>query len=165
MLTDEEIKHRALLWTRDPETDSPEKKGEKMRVFDCLVHRVCDREVKRHAEAIRLINLIIDEILRLKNGEAKPMASRLMKHIDDSGQTVETDALFMDGYTFADRLLEGVPFRLTIKNGELQAECLNKYRKGIDWNYWEQECVRWALQSDVFSTTRELTDSNGFIEP
>lgn len=89
---------------------------------------------------------------------------KLMKYVGDSDETEETTKLFMDGYFFGDRLLEGVPFKITIVNEELKAECLDKYQKGIDWDYWEKVCVERALQEDVFSTSSDLDDDAGFIE-
>lgn len=89
---------------------------------------------------------------------------RLAKY-DETGGVVEVHELFMDGYPVGDRLLEGVPFKLTIKDGKLQAECVNKYTRGIDWAYWEKECAQYALEAgDVFSTTKELNDDDGFIK-
>ena len=89
---------------------------------------------------------------------------RLMKYLFHSDEVQETDALYMDGYAFGDRLLEGVPFKITIMDGELKAECLDKYQPGIDWEHWENTCVRYALNFEVFSTTQDLNDDDGFID-
>lgn len=90
---------------------------------------------------------------------------RLMKYTNEHGTASETvDALYMDGYSFGDRLLEGVPFKLTIEGGVLKAECIDKYDEGINWPYWEKKCIEFALQDDAFSTSPKLDDDDGFID-
>lgn len=90
---------------------------------------------------------------------------KLKAYTDESEENAtEVDALYLDGYGFGDRLLEGVPFKITVENGELKASCLDKYQKGIQWKYWEEVCVQHALQDDCFSTTADLDNDDGFIE-
>lgn len=89
---------------------------------------------------------------------------KLKAYIDDSEASQEVTELFMDGYSFGDRLLEGVPFHITIVDGSLHAECVDKYDSGINWKYWEDVCQKHAQENDIFSTTAKLDDDQGFIE-
>ena len=91
---------------------------------------------------------------------------KLMAYTDEEcTESHPVDHLFIDGYSFGDRLLEGVMFKLSVVvEGELTAQCQDKYSKGIDWNYWEKVCVEHALEDDCFSTTIEGVDDNGYIE-
>lgn len=82
---------------------------------------------------------------------------------DENDNTHEVDALYLDGYGFGDRLLEKVIFKITLHDGNLIAECLDKYDPGINWDYWEKECVKYAV-GDVLSTSADPYNDDGFIE-
>lgn len=98
---------------------------------------------------------------------------KLMRYQSESAvDTEEVEALYMDGRSFGGRLLEGVPFKLTINaDGQLEAACVYTYSHGINLDYWEKlcveyarRCVEYALKADSLSSSIDLDDDDGFIE-
>lgn len=89
---------------------------------------------------------------------------KLMKIIDDADSTTcPVDALYFDGYSIAERLLEGLPIKITLTpEGNLDAHA--DWPKGIDGNHWRDIAIEFALYHDCFSTTPEMKDDDGFID-
>lgn len=90
---------------------------------------------------------------------------KLMRYTNEEGTTFEeVSVLYMNGYDFGDRLLEDVPFKITIEDGKLKAECQDKYDPGINWPYWEKKCAEVAQHIDCLSVSSLLTDDDGYVE-
>lgn len=90
---------------------------------------------------------------------------KLMKIVDES-TVVETDALYCDGYSFGDRMLEGLPVEITVnQEGNLQISA--DWPKGLDAEYWKEKALRYVMdmtkQEDNFSTSPTCEDDNGYI--
>lgn len=90
---------------------------------------------------------------------------KLMKHLPD-GRIVETNALYFDAYSFGDRLLEGLPVKITIdSSGEPQISA--DWPKGLDKAYWldkgKKALMEFIEDDDVFCTSAHLDDDDGFI--
>ena len=64
---------------------------------------------------------------------------------------------YFSGYSFGDRLLEGVMFKATVNdNGSLSVEVCDSskdYMRGLNGNKWIKEAYEYAAGNDVFSET------------
>lgn len=86
-----------------------------------------------------------------------------LKAYDEHDNIHDADALYFDGYCIGERMLEDLPIKIEIQpNGDLQASA--DWPKGVDAQHWTEVAVRFARQHDVFSTTPELDNDDGFIE-
>ncbi len=82
-------------------------------------------------------------------------------------ETAEVDALWFDGYLIGERLLEGLPIKVTLTKDGSDIKIQADWPKGIAVRYWSQEAKEFALQHDYFYTTEDLDNDegfNGFIE-
>ena len=65
----------------------------------------------------------------------------------------EIDHVFIDGYPFGDRLLEGVLFKVEDKNGKPHAigvaEESAEYFSGLNEKKWLKECEAFCLELDI----------------
>ena len=99
------------------------------------------------------------------------MTLKLLKCLDGDGEVLRAasvDALYVDGYGFGERSLEGVPFRITLADGELKAEMLldEKLRKSmrIDREEAEADAASYALSMDIFHLEEKLQgEEDGLI--
>jgi hypothetical protein len=85
---------------------------------------------------------------------------KLMKILDDES-VVPTEALYLDGYSFGDRMLEGLSVKFTIVDGNLVATA--NWPEWLDANYWKEQAVQYALDADTFSSTADNSGDDGFI--
>lgn len=90
---------------------------------------------------------------------------KLMKIVDED-VVVETDALYCDGYSFGDQMLEGLPVKITVnQEGNLQISA--DWPKGLDAEYWNKTALRCVMnmaeREDTFSTTSTFEDDDGYI--
>jgi hypothetical protein len=66
----------------------------------------------------------------------------------------EQDTVFVDGYDFGDKLMEGVKFKVKFIDGK--AKCIGveedsePYMKQFDWEHWKKRCEEFAQDYDVF---------------
>ena len=85
--------------------------------------------------------------------------------IQEDDQVVPVDALYFDGYDIAERVLEGMVIKVTLKDGKPQLAA--KWPHGVDINYYTLVANRYlkdmAIQECEFSTTPDLEDDSGFI--
>lgn len=99
------------------------------------------------------------------------MTLKLLKCLDGDGEVLRAasvDALYVDGYGFGERSLEGVPFRITLADGAVKAEMLldEKLRKSlrIDREEAEADAASYALSMDVFHLDEKLQgEEDGLI--
>lgn len=82
------------------------------------------------------------------------------KHFEyEDGRT--TKEAYIDGYAFGDRLLEGVPFKITVKSdGTLAASLVNPnggYEKGLNRRKWEKDAKDYAKDCDMFFANADLS--------
>lgn len=82
----------------------------------------------------------------------------------DSDAVHQVDALYLDGYLVGKRHLEGVPIKVTLDASGEDIEISADWPKGLDVAYWSQQAKERALRHDLFSTTPELYDDDGYIE-
>ena len=86
---------------------------------------------------------------------------------DDFFEAVTTDAVYINGYSFGERQLEDIPFRITTNGTELFAEMLLseslQKRMCIDKAQAEKDAIAFALENDVFSASPDLSDDDGLI--
>jgi hypothetical protein len=69
----------------------------------------------------------------------------------DGDDKLDTDTVVINGYNFGDRLLDGVLFSLKIVDGGLEATMEeDNYTKGLNKPYWEEACLEWCIENDVF---------------
>lgn len=89
---------------------------------------------------------------------------KLMSYVVGSDHdSFEVNYLYLDGYDFGDRIIEGALFQLSIRDGQLFATCHDA--KGLDAQYWEKKCVKYALTPYcVLSVSPNLDDDLGFIQ-
>lgn len=88
---------------------------------------------------------------------------KLMKILEDES-VVETDALYLDGYGFGDRMLEGLVVKLTL-NKDRRVVANANWPKGLDPDYWQERAISHAMEQDTFSTSPMLEDDAGFMLP
>jgi len=88
---------------------------------------------------------------------------KLMKIIDDE-TFVETDQLWIDGYDVGDRLLEGLPIKITLSDDKQSLQVTAEWPNGIDVGYWTEMTLSHIKDADCFSLTAELADDAGFID-
>lgn len=86
---------------------------------------------------------------------------KLMRILADD-EVEPTDELYLDGYSFGDRMLEGLPVKFTL-NQEGKLEATADWPKGMDPEYWSQQAIDFAMEHDCFSTDAELSHDDGFI--
>ena len=66
----------------------------------------------------------------------------------------QKDIVFIDGYDFGDRLMEGVKFKVKFSDGK--AECIGveeeakPYMDQFNWGHWKKRCEEFAESYDVF---------------
>lgn len=70
---------------------------------------------------------------------------------------------YLNGYDFGDRLLEGIIFKFEVtKDGNsLEASVIPKhtdYFNTLNTEYWFEQAVRYALQTDTFYSTVDFND-------
>jgi hypothetical protein len=85
---------------------------------------------------------------------------KLMKILDNES-VVPVSCLYLNGYSFGDRILEDLVVKLTIVDGKLTAHA--DWPKGLDADYWAERAVEFAMDMDVFSSTKALDNDDGFI--
>lgn len=86
----------------------------------------------------------------------------LRKITDESGKNSEkVDVLYFDGYAIGERLLEGLVLGVTVTDGVIKVHAV--WPRGVDAKYWEGIATDFAKYNDVFSTTPDLNDDDGFI--
>lgn len=80
----------------------------------------------------------------------------------EDGRIVKT--AYFDGYSFGDRLLEGVWFKATIQeDGTLEVEPCKKsesYLATLNRNYWIKEALQYAEGNDLFSECEGGSESD-----
>lgn len=72
---------------------------------------------------------------------------------DDPSRPMISTAYF-DGYSFGDRLLEGVMFRATCENGNLVVSFVSpngEYERLLNQQHWLVEAQKFAEGNDIFS--------------
>ena len=63
------------------------------------------------------------------------------------------DWIYVDGYSFGDRMMEDVRFKVKLANGKF--ECLEveddakPYMVQFDWNHWKKECEDFCRRNDI----------------
>lgn len=77
---------------------------------------------------------------------------------------VDVDALYFDGYAFGERMLEGAVFKVTLENDDLKVTCETTLPKFYKEKAILEEALAFARDHDVFSTTPDLDNDDGFIE-
>ena len=73
-------------------------------------------------------------------------------HFEDEDGNRYSEAK-IDGYNFGDRLLEGVMFVVSIKNGELSVKVdkdAEEYFSGLNQKKWLEAAKDYALENDIF---------------
>lgn len=95
------------------------------------------------------------------------MGYKLYGFINET-QAREVDVLYLDGYNFGDRLLEGVIFQIRVApGGDNLAVSVDgqdeKYLKDLNSRKWLNEAREYALTTDVLSTERDMSHDAGFI--
>ena len=88
---------------------------------------------------------------------------KLMKILDDDTY-VAVSELWLDGYGFGDRLLEGLPVKVTLNPEGTLLQVTADWPKGIDVEYWTPLALSHLKDIDNLSTTAELIDDDGFID-
>jgi len=90
---------------------------------------------------------------------------RLMAYAypEDDLHTKEVDALYFDGYHVSERLLEGLPIKVTLTDDKSDIIISAAWPMGVDTNYMAAGAKKFALFNDIFSTTPELDNNDGFI--
>ena len=90
---------------------------------------------------------------------------RLMafKYTDDGLHTKEVDALYFDGYYVSERLLEDLPIQVTLTEDRSDILISADWPKGIDADHMAAGAKKFALFNDIFSTTPELDNDDGYI--
>lgn len=86
---------------------------------------------------------------------------KLMKILDDESVT-PVDALYLDGYSFGDRMLEGLSVKFTL-NQEGKLEASANWPKGVDANYWSERAIEYAMETDTLSSEPYTMEDDGFI--
>ena len=86
---------------------------------------------------------------------------KLMRILDDES-VEQIDELYLDGYSFGDRMLEGLSVKFTL-NQEGKLEATADWPKGMDPEYWSQKAIDFAMEYDCFSTDADLSNDDGFI--
>jgi hypothetical protein len=88
---------------------------------------------------------------------------KLMKIIDDSTYE-EVDELYLDGYGFGDRLLEGLVVKVTLNDEATELQITADWPKGIDPEYWVSQALSHIRDIDNLSTSPDLDNDDGFID-
>jgi len=88
---------------------------------------------------------------------------KLKKIIDDSTYE-EVDELYLDGYGFGDRLLEGLVVKVTLNDEGTELQITADWPKGIDSEYWIPQALSHLKDIDNLSTSPDLDDDDGFID-
>lgn len=88
---------------------------------------------------------------------------KLMQIIDDTTYE-EVDELWLDGYSFGDRLLEGLPVKVTLDETGTQLQITADWPKGIASEYWTSMALSYIRDIDNLSIDSNLIDDNGFID-
>lgn len=63
------------------------------------------------------------------------------------------DFIYVNGYDFGDRIMEGVKFKVRVVNGK--PECFGMdpdsepYMVQFDWKYWKQKCEDYCDDIDI----------------
>lgn len=81
---------------------------------------------------------------------------------DENDNTREVNELWFDGYEIGERQLEGLPIKVTLNESGIQASA--DWPKGVDAKHWTSVAIDFAQDHDVFATTMELADDDGFID-
>lgn len=87
----------------------------------------------------------------------------MLKAYDKDDTVIDVDALYFDGYGFGDRALEGAVFKITA-TPDLTVTCLTPLPAHYDKTKIEADGLAYAKTHDVFSTTPELDNDDGFID-
>jgi hypothetical protein len=88
---------------------------------------------------------------------------RLMQ-FDENDNEISADALYFDGYSIGERQLEGLPIKVTLNAAGTDIEITANWPRGASKSHWAPIAKQFALQNDVFSTTPELDNDDGFID-
>lgn len=87
---------------------------------------------------------------------------KLMRYVGDSGdECEEVPALWFDAYALQERIMEGLPVKITIVEGQVHAEA--DWPGFIEAAHMNKLATEFAKNQDVFSATPELVDDDGFI--
>ena len=80
--------------------------------------------------------------------------------------------VYIDGYNFGDRLMEGVNFKLKFSNKTVECigveEQSEVYMKQFNWEYWKERCNLIAKDYDVFTCPKcgeDIYDEDQLVEP
>lgn len=86
----------------------------------------------------------------------------LYKYAGDDDHLEAVDALYFDGYHIGERLLEGLPIKVTLDDaGGLQ--CTADWPKGLEKAHWSARAAEFAAEYDCFSVDEHLLDDDGVI--
>lgn len=82
--------------------------------------------------------------------------------LDDDNK--EYTVAYFDGYSFGDRLLEGVIFKAELlPDGFLEVSTAPRsasYMKSLNENKWLEEALAFAIQNDMFMASETGSDEN-----
>lgn len=84
------------------------------------------------------------------------MADKKYKGFLKEDEVTIVDTAYIDGYHFGDRLLEGVMFRVTVKDGDLSVEVIEqckKYFSRLNQEMWLGAALAYAKDNDIFYET------------
>jgi hypothetical protein len=88
---------------------------------------------------------------------------KLMKIIDDETYE-EVKELWLDGYDFGERLLEGLPVKVTLNPEGTQLQISASWPKGMDSEYWTRRALGHLRDTDNLSTVAHPMNDDGFID-
>jgi hypothetical protein len=87
-----------------------------------------------------------------------------LKRILDDFLYEEVDELYLDGYSFGDRLLEGLLIKVTLNDEGTELQITADWPKGIDPEYWVPQALSYIRDVDNLYTDPDLEEENGFID-
>ncbi len=74
---------------------------------------------------------------------------------------------YFNGYDFGDRMLEGVPFKAEVINGELRVSFAypkGRYESGLNQDKWLKEALEYAQDNDTFFERATLDGECLYLE-
>ena len=104
--------------------------------------------------------------------EALNRGKFICNEADDAGEGIpdtgcgEVDSYLIDGYSFGDKLLEGVMFEVTIKNGKPIVEVTPEskpYFEQLNQAIWLKKAVKFAERADIVTCGK--CKSNDIVLP
>lgn len=70
----------------------------------------------------------------------------------------EVDCCYFDGYHIAERILEGVPIKITLSEDKSEIIATGDYYSGIDKAYYNKLAVESISQADVLQSSKAMDD-------